>query len=130
MKSRFPLTLVIVGISLLVGCQQRTNQTTSAPTTDTQLEQLSALLAGSHFLRENCARADIPGDAQLYSAAMKSAAGRGWDTRQAQYQQLPTRTQQRYELLQQDTTSLAEKCATLNRSTARFIAEVQSAPAG
>ena len=109
---------------LLAGCQQKAHQ--PPPPAVTQVEQLSALLAGGHFLRQNCARTDIPDDVKLQRTAMRIAQQRGWDTHAAEYRQLPARTQARYQVLMQDNTPLSDKCATLNQSTARFVAAARS----
>lgn len=108
----------------LAGCQQKPHQ--PPPPVAAQVDQLSALLAGGHFLRQNCARADIPDDVKLQRTAMRIAQQRGWNTQAVEYRQLPARTQERYQALQQDSTLMSEKCAALNRSTARFIAAAQS----
>ncbi|MBJ2066873.1 type II secretion system pilot lipoprotein GspS [Serratia odorifera] len=113
-------------VVLLAGCQQTALQLQTQPSLTAQLDQLSALLAGSQFLRQHCARTDIPDDASLQRSAIGMAQQRGWNTQPAEYRQLPVRAQQRYQQLQQDGTPLQQKCAALNTSTARFIAAAQS----
>jgi general secretion pathway protein S len=118
---------LVAALVFLAGCQQQqapVNKT--QPLASTQVEQLSALLAGGHFLRTNCNRADIPDDVKLQRTAMRIAEHRGWNTRATEYQQLPARTQARYDALMQDSTPIAEKCTTLNQSTARFITAAQT----
>lgn len=118
------LSLAVLTLALLAGCQQTPNK--PQPPVTAQLDQLSALLASSQFLRQNCSRADIPAEAQLQQATLQVAKQRGWNTEVADYQQLPARVQTRYQALLQDSTPATEKCATLNRSTARFIAQAQA----
>ncbi|BEM57031.1 secretion protein [Serratia marcescens] len=118
------LTLAAAATLLLAGCQQQTSQ--PPPPANVQVNQLSALLAGGQFLRQNCARADIPDDGRLQRTALRVAELRGWDTQATEYRQLTARAQQRYQALQQDSTPMSEKCAALNRSSARFIATAQA----
>jgi general secretion pathway protein S len=117
-------TAGIVTMLLLTGCQQRERQPQPVPAT--QVEQLSAVLAGGYFLRQNCARTDIPDDVKLQRTAIHIAQQRGWDIHTPEYQQLPARAQARYQALMQDSTPMQDKCAALNRSTARFVAAAQS----
>jgi general secretion pathway protein S len=117
------LSCATLALMLLTGCNQRPHQ--SQPPVVTQLDQLSALLAGSDYLKQFCARADIPDGIQLTRSALHMAKERGWDTQAAEYGNLRARTQARYQALQRDRTPVPEKCAALNRSTARFIAVAQ-----
>ncbi|EMF05223.1 putative secretion protein [Serratia marcescens VGH107] len=109
---------------LLAGCQQTAHQ--PAPPLQAQLDHIALMLAGGHFLRVDCGRSDVPDDVKLQRTAMRAAQHRGWDTQAAGYRQLPALTQARYLTLQQDSQLLTDKCATLSRSTARFIAAVQA----
>ncbi|HGM5106358.1 secretion protein [Serratia marcescens] len=94
-----------VALLLLAGCQQTAHQ--PAPPLQAQLDHIALMLAGGHFLRVDCGRS-------------------GWDTHAAGYRQLPALTQARYLTLQQGDQLLTDKCATLSRSTARFIAAAQA----
>ncbi|CAI1620209.1 Lipoprotein outS precursor [Serratia proteamaculans] len=108
----------------LAGCQQTAHK--PPPPLQTQLDQLSTLLAGSHFLRQNCNRTDIPDDVKLQRTAMRVAEHRGWDTKTAGYQQLPALAQARYLAVLEDRQLLTDKCAVMNNRTANFIAAAKS----
>ncbi len=114
----------VAALLLLAGCQQTAHQ--PAPPLQTQLDHIALMLAGGHFLRVDCGRSDVPDDVKLQRTAMRAAQHRGWDTQAAGYRQLPALTQARYLTLQQDSQLLTDKCATLSRSTARFIAAAQA----
>lgn len=124
MQRSLYLTFSALTLTLLTGCQHTAK--IPQPPVATQLDQLSALLAGTQFLREHCARTDIPGQDKLQRTALETAEQRGWNTRVADYQQLPAQTETRFQALLQDNTPENEKCATLNRSTARFIAQASA----
>lgn len=113
-----------MALVFLVGCQQTAHK--PPPALQAQLDQLSTLLAGSHFLRQNCGRADIPDDVKLQRTAMRVAEHRGWDTQAAGYQQLPALAQARYLAVLEDRQLLTDKCAVMNNRTANFIAAAKS----
>ncbi|HAT3745597.1 TPA: type II secretion system pilot lipoprotein GspS [Serratia marcescens] len=113
-----------VALLLLAGCQQTAHK--PAPPLQAQLDHIALMLAGGHFLRVACGRSEVPDDVKLQRTAMRTAQHRGWDTHAAGYRQLPALTQARYLALQQDNQLLTDKCATLSRSTARFIAAAQA----
>ncbi|MFN1141294.1 type II secretion system pilot lipoprotein GspS [Serratia quinivorans] len=108
----------------LAGCQQKTHQ--PPPPLQAQLDRLSAMLAGSHFLRQNCNRTDIPDDVKLQRTAMRVAEHRGWDTQAPGYQQLPALAQARYLAILEDRQLLTDKCAVMNTHTANFVAAAKS----
>ncbi|WP_261094414.1 type II secretion system pilot lipoprotein GspS [Serratia quinivorans] len=108
----------------LVGCQQKAHQ--PPPPLQAQLDRLSAMLAGSHFLRQNCNRTDIPDDVKLQRTAMRVAEHRGWDTQAPGYQQLPALAQARYLAILEDRQLLTDKCAMMNTHTANFVAAAKS----
>ncbi|CAI0734137.1 Lipoprotein outS precursor [Serratia quinivorans] len=84
------------------------------------------MLAGSHFLRQNCNRTDIPDDVKLQRTAMRVAEHRGWDTQAPGYQQLPALAQARYLAILEDRQLLTDKCAMMNTHTANFVAAAKS----
>ncbi|WP_261091817.1 type II secretion system pilot lipoprotein GspS [Serratia quinivorans] len=108
----------------IAGCQQKTHQ--PPPPLQAQLDRLSAMLAGSHFLRQNCNRTDIPDDVKLQRTAMRVAEHRGWDTQAPGYQQLPALAQARYLAILEDRQLLTDKCAVMNTHTANFVAAAKS----
>ncbi|CAI1495003.1 Lipoprotein outS precursor [Serratia quinivorans] len=117
-------TLGAAALLFLVGCQQTAHK---PPTPlQTQLDKLSAMLASSHFLRQNCHRQDIPDDVKLQRTAMRVAEHRGWDTQATGYQQLPALAQARYLAILEDRQLLSDKCAALNNHTKNFIAAAKS----
>ncbi|CAI0736966.1 type II secretion system pilot lipoprotein GspS [Serratia quinivorans] len=113
-----------MALVFLAGCQQTTHQ--PSPPLQAQLDKLSAMLAGSHFLRQNCGRTDIPDDVKLQRTAMRVAEHRGWDTHAAGYQQLPALAQARYLAILEDRQLLTDKCAAMNNRTANFVAAAKS----
>ncbi|MBB1582248.1 MULTISPECIES: type II secretion system pilot lipoprotein GspS [Serratia] len=109
---------------LLAGCQQRVPK--PVPPLQTQLNELSTMLAGGHFLRQNCQRTDIPDDVKLQRTAMRVAEHRGWNTQASGYQKLPALAQARYLAVLEDRQLLTDKCAALENRTANFIAAAKS----
>ncbi|MFK3839641.1 MULTISPECIES: type II secretion system pilot lipoprotein GspS [Serratia] len=109
---------------LIAGCQQKAHK--PVPPLQAQLDQLSTMLAGSHFLRQNCHRSDIPDDVKLQRTAMRVAEHRGWDTHAAGYQQLPAMAQARYLAVLEDRQLLTDKCTVMENRTANFIAAAKS----
>ncbi|PYB19139.1 type II secretion system pilot lipoprotein GspS [Serratia marcescens] len=125
MSTQFRTSLCgAVALLLLAGCQQTAHKPT--PPLQAPLDHIASMLAGGHFLRVDCGRSDVPDDVKLQRTAMRAAQHRGWDTQAAGYRQLPALTQARYLTLQQDNQLLTDKCTTLSRSTARFIAAAQA----
>lgn len=117
-------SFIVVTAALLAGCQQPVHK--PQPPVATQLDQLSSLLASAQFLRQHCSRTDIPQNDQLQRTALQVAQQRGWNSEAVEYQQLAMKTQGRYQALEQDSSPLSQKCATLNSSSARFIATAQA----
>ena len=113
-----------VALLLLAGCQQTAHK--PAPPLQAQLDHIALMLAGGHFLRVASGRSEVPDDVKLQRTAMRTAQQRGCDTHAAGYRQLPALTQARYLALHQDNQLLTDKCATLSRSTASFIAAAQA----
>ncbi|RDK12989.1 MULTISPECIES: type II secretion system pilot lipoprotein GspS [Enterobacterales] len=106
---------------LLAACQ------TSSPSeisSSSQVQQLSALVASASWLRDNCARADIPAQSKLIEVAIKQGQKRGWDMRKITVQDVQTASTQRYNALSEDTQPKDQKCAALNNSAAPFLRNI------
>ena len=88
------------------------------------MQQLSALVASASWLRDNCARADIPAQSTLIEVAMKQGQKRGWDMRKITVQDVQTASTQRYNALSEDTQPKDQKCAALNNSAAPFLRHI------
>ncbi|MCX8962489.1 secretion protein [Erwinia psidii] len=114
--------IVVTLCVFLAGCQQKS---ASAPASSIQIDQLSSLVAGSKFLREQCSNNTIPGDAVLLSRAISLAEKKGWNTYAAEYQEINPKINDKMTMITRDSTSLPQKCQQLQLSLANFIAETQ-----
>ncbi|MDN0112156.1 type II secretion system pilot lipoprotein GspS [Yersinia mollaretii] len=109
---------------LLTGCQQPMNKTIQ-PTAQQQIKQLSALVAGAHYLQKNCQRAEVPDDAVLLKTALNLAASRHWDTRAPAYKLLGEQSQARYQALVKENETDKSMCTELNLLMVDFVDEAQ-----
>ncbi|WP_261423178.1 type II secretion system pilot lipoprotein GspS [Serratia quinivorans] len=114
------LIKAVVGLCLSlffsVGCQQKMS-TSTLRFQQQQVKQLSALVAGSEYLKARCHRADIPVEGSLIQTALQLAETRGQRVDEAELQ---SSSQER---LQQLLTSapVEATCAQLNQSLSPFI---------
>jgi general secretion pathway protein S len=106
---------------LIVGCQQTPRTYSKDTPVQEQLAQLSAILAGSEYLRNQCNRNDIPDRKTLTQKALNMAEHRGWDSGAQEYKNLNVLTEQRYQRLLNDGTPKEEKCSLLSQGTAPFV---------
>lgn len=103
-------------ILLLTGCQHAAEKAEPsaivAPvSSEAQVSQLAAIVAGGIYLRERCQALEIPERAALFSQVTSLAQQRGWDTRHNAYQTLANQSEKLYLTLVNDTTPLSEQCA-------------------
>ncbi|WP_338557718.1 type II secretion system pilot lipoprotein GspS [Erwinia sp. E_sp_B04_7] len=117
-----PTIILITLATLLSGCQQTSRKD---PDPATQIDQISSLVAGSHYLREECGRNDIPADGILLSNAFSQAGKKGWNTRAPEYKELMVAIGQKKALIVNDRTQPREKCQKLQAALARFVAGSQ-----
>lgn len=106
----------------LAACQQQTKHESATPT---QIQQLSALVASASWLRDNCARTDIPGQQKLIDAALEQAKLKGWRMDSISKNDIQNASLQRYQALTNDTQKKEEKCAVLNSSAAPFLQKIK-----
>ncbi|WP_145932206.1 type II secretion system pilot lipoprotein GspS [Yersinia bercovieri] len=118
-KSSWFLPLV-----LLAGCQQPVNKTIQ-PTAQQQIKQLSALVAGAHYLQKNCQRMEVPDEAVLVKTALNLAVSHHWDTRVPAYKLLGEQSQQRYQALVKENDAEKSLCTELNLLMVDFVDEAQ-----
>ncbi|MDA5498170.1 type II secretion system pilot lipoprotein GspS [Yersinia aleksiciae] len=109
---------------LLTGCQQPVNKTIN-PTPQQQIKQLSALIAGAHYLQKNCLRVEVPDEAVLVKTALKLAVSRHWDTNVPAYKLLGEHSQERYQALEKENDAEKSLCSELNLLMVDFVDEAQ-----
>ncbi|WP_145558560.1 type II secretion system pilot lipoprotein GspS [Yersinia mollaretii] len=114
----------LLPLILLAGCQQPMNKTIQ-PTAQQQIKQLSALVAGAHYLQKNCQRAEVPDEAVLVKTALNLAASRHWDTRAPAYKLLAEQSQARYQALVKENETDKSMCTELNLLMVDFVDEAQ-----
>lgn len=120
---KYPL-LLLLPLLLVNGCQRPTNR---APVVGSpqQIEQLSALISGAMYLRQECQREDIPDESILMQTAMKLAMERNWDTKAPVYQALKGKSQTRYQALVEEIGIDNNQCSSLNLLLADFAYEAR-----
>lgn len=111
----FSLTLPL----LLTACQQRSPQ----PAPEVQRQQIASLIAGTRYLKQQCARSDLPGDGQIEQAAYRAAHQRGW-TPSAD---IAPYSEQLYQGLLRDATPQASQCAEFTQLLQPFLATLAKA---
>lgn len=118
---RIPLILFLLAGS---GCQQslKDSQQKIVPT-NSQLEQLASVLAGTKYLKYNCNRSDLPTDDAIFAVAKRVAKQRGWNT--VADETLYQRSDSLYQGLIRDSTSEQTKCSSFNRRLVPFIDELR-----
>lgn len=116
-----PLCLALSALFLLTACQQRPAPSVAQ---ETQVQQLSALIAAANWLRDNCARSDIPDTQRVTAHALAQAQARGWNTRAIASPTLALAAEQRYQALSDDNQTPTEKCAALNASAVPFLQQL------
>ncbi|EKN4199681.1 type II secretion system pilot lipoprotein GspS [Yersinia ruckeri] len=109
---------------LLAGCQNSVTQV-SQPTAQQQIKQLSALIAGAHYLQKDCQRTDVPDEAILVKTALKLATERHWDINTPAYQLLGEHSQKRYQMLVKENNADQQLCTELNLLMVDFVHEAQ-----
>ncbi|CNL78781.1 putative secretion protein [Yersinia aldovae] len=109
---------------LLTGCQQSINKPTQ-PTAQQQIKQLSALIAGAHYLQNECQRTDVPDEAVLVKTALKLADSRHWDTNVPAYKLLGEHSKERYQALVKENSAEKPLCSELNLLMVDFVDEAQ-----
>ncbi|MGE4802326.1 type II secretion system pilot lipoprotein GspS [Yersinia hibernica] len=109
---------------LLAGCQQPVNKKPQ-PTAQQQIKQLSALIAGAHYLQQQCQRTDVPKEAVLVKTALNLAASRHWDTSVPAYKLLGEHSQERYLALVKENKAEQPLCTELNLLMVDFVDEAQ-----
>ncbi|MFN1142590.1 type II secretion system pilot lipoprotein GspS [Serratia quinivorans] len=106
---------------LLAGCSTSADNKAN-PMLDTQhQQQLTALIAGSEYLKENCQRSDIPAISVLTQTAISEAKKKHWPVSTAMADALPADARSIINRLNQDTAPIAQKCSYFNQSLATFI---------
>jgi general secretion pathway protein S len=121
MKKNFFLVMLLPTM-LMQGCQQSSRSYAEETPVQKQLAQLSAILASSEYLRNQCNRNDIPDKKDLTQKALNMAKDRGWDSGAQAYKNLNALTEQRYQHLLNDETPKKEKCSLLSQVVAPFVA--------
>lgn len=118
------IMVAVLSVVLLTACQS--SPQSSAPLPETQVSQLSSIVAAASWLRDHCNRQDIASDSKLTHLALEQAQQRKWDTQQPVWQQLDKQIAERYQALTTDSVSVDEKCSTLNRVVAKFLQQTQA----
>ncbi|MCW6031375.1 type II secretion system pilot lipoprotein GspS [Pantoea sp. JK] len=118
MTIRISTCVFVFLATALSGCQQLSPAQALQPQ---QLNQLSALVAGSNWTRDYCQRSDIPDQQTLMRGALGQAKNRGWNTAQIDPHELSNAINQRYAALTKDHQTNAQKCAALNVAIAPFL---------
>ncbi|HHL2560687.1 TPA: type II secretion system pilot lipoprotein GspS [Yersinia enterocolitica] len=114
----------LLPLALLAGCQQPISKV-AQPTAQQQIKQLSALVAGAHYLQKDCQRTDVPDKAVLVTTALKLATARHWDTRAPAYKLLGEHSQERYLALVKENSAEKSLCSELNLLMVDFVDEAQ-----
>ncbi|WP_380183830.1 type II secretion system pilot lipoprotein GspS [Kalamiella sp. sgz302252] len=112
-------TLIISVCFTLSGCQHAGR---AVPEPARQVEQLSALIAGGNYLREQCAQTNLPDANTLTTRALALAEQRGWDRHAADYHRLVPLSAEKERLIAKDPLNEKDKCQKLQDSLALFIA--------
>jgi general secretion pathway protein S len=116
---------IFIGFAIVLsGCQQKTPSRAIQPE---QLNQIAALVAGSHWTRDYCQRSDIPERQVLLRSAINQAEKRGWNIKHTATQTLTNIINQRYDALSMDSQSTSQKCVALNVALAPFLQKITSA---
>ncbi|HEN3639753.1 TPA: type II secretion system pilot lipoprotein GspS [Yersinia enterocolitica] len=118
-----PCVMGFVCIWLLTACQQRLNH--PQPDDGIQMQQLSALVAGSQYLKQDCNRSGIPEDKVLIETALYLAKNRGWSVGNNEYNQLNNKSHERYKALVQAESAHMQKCAQLEKLVSPFLDEAK-----
>lgn len=114
--------IVLISLTLpllLSACQQRAPQ----PGPEAQRQQIASLIAGTRYLKLQCARSELPGDGQIEQAAYRAAHARGW-TLSAD---IAPHSEQLYQRLLRDATPPAQQCAEFSELLQPFIATLPRA---
>ncbi|MBS0056553.1 type II secretion system pilot lipoprotein GspS [Yersinia sp. Marseille-Q3913] len=114
----------LLPLVLLAGCQQPVNKTIQ-PTVQQQIKQLSALVAGAHYLQKNCQQMDVPDEAVLVKTALNLAVSRNWDINVPAYKLLEEQSQERYQALVKESDAEKPLCPELNLLMVDFVDEAQ-----
>ncbi|WP_145500656.1 type II secretion system pilot lipoprotein GspS [Yersinia bercovieri] len=114
----------LLPLVLLVACQQPVNKTIR-PTAQQQIKQLSALVAGAHYLQKNCQRMEVPDEEVLVKTALNLAVSRHWDISVPAYKLLAEQSQQRYQALVKENDAEKPLCTELNLLMVDFVNEAQ-----
>lgn len=121
------LFLPFLLIFFVVACQ--TIEKNPVPL-NSQITQLSSLIAATQFLRDYCSRSDIPDDEQVTQAAMIAAKNKGWNIENYKkidengflpINRIQLRSKDIYRDLNNDKTPQSEKCQEFNVSLSPFI---------
>jgi general secretion pathway protein S len=86
----------------------------------TQVNQLSAFMAGSQYLRDYCYHSDIGSDNRLNQQVLKMAENRGWDISKQEYLKLNNLAADKKQLLLNDPTASEIKCIALSSELGTF----------
>ncbi|MFV8761827.1 type II secretion system pilot lipoprotein GspS [Yersinia enterocolitica] len=106
------------------GCQKTTSRSQSSQiSVDTQVEQISSVIAGAKYLKYKCDRSDFPEDIVINEVAMNIAKKRGWSI--PDYTLALERSDVIYQSIIQDSTSEQIKCGGFNKSLSPFSDELR-----
>lgn len=121
MRRVIQLAVVIVPL-LLSACQQRTTPDTPQAQ-ESQSHQIAALIAGTRYLKTQCAYPGLPTDGQIEQAAYSAARQRGWTPAGS----LAARSEQLYQQLLRDPTPPATQCAEFRQLLQPFLTTLPKA---
>ncbi|QHM70212.1 type II secretion system pilot lipoprotein GspS [Mixta intestinalis] len=107
---------------MLVGCQQATTPVTPL-TQASQAHQIASLIAGTRYLKNQCAYPGLPADGQIELAAYKAADRRGWQLTSG----VAERSEQLYQQLLHDATPQAIQCQEFRQLLQPFITTLPKA---
>lgn len=112
---RHTATLSLIFPLLLTACQQQPHAPQTPP--DAQRQQIASLIAGTRYLKYQCAQTALPSDGKIEQAAYRVAQERGW----APSSDVAAYSETLYQGLLHDVTSPAEQCAEFNQLLQPFI---------
>ncbi|HEI8865488.1 TPA: type II secretion system pilot lipoprotein GspS [Serratia odorifera] len=115
----------LLPVLFLTGCAQPANKY-SPLVANQQIKQLSALVAGSHYLRQQCKIGNIPDEDRLLNTALASAQRRGWDTQAPAYALLAEQSRARYDELIAEDTAESRPCSRLHLLLIDFLHAARS----
>ncbi len=116
------ILLAAVASLLPAACRQQTAPVTPQ-TQASQVYQIAALIAGTRYLKNQCAYVGLPADGQIELAAYQAADRRGWQLTSG----VAGQSEQLYQQLLHDATPQATQCQEFRQLLQPFLTTLPKA---